>query len=271
MTKQVDQPNHDFVEAIARGLEVINSFGASAPVQTVRQAAERTGLPRPTVRRLLLTLEQLGYVRSVGNGYELTAQILDLGAECIGVRDRWDLAEPHLARLVAHTHESSSIGVLDGADVLIMARVAVPKVISIAIRIGSRLPAGVTSLGRVLLAELPPERLDATLAMRSQSGVLPRVAPTVAEIKDSLGPIRQRGWAVSDQMLAAGMRSIAVPIRDGAGGALAALNVTVHASETPVDRLLNDHLPHVLDAAKAIEREWANLELLPTVELIVAH
>src|SRR6266516_3215259 len=143
--------------------------------------AGSAGLARPTARRILLTLEQLGYVRAVGGGFELTPRGLELGTAYVLSRNRWEIARPHMEWLVARTHESSSIAQLDGADIVYVARVAVPKIVALAVTIGTRFPAMQTSLGKVLLAALPPAEVDRVLAEPSRSGITPRFQPSAQQ------------------------------------------------------------------------------------------
>lgn len=269
-TRATRGPGGEFVEALARGLDVITCFGPTAIELTVSEVAARTGLARPTARRLLITLEQLGYVRSVGGAYSLTTQVLRLGTSVIAAQGIWDFARPHLMTLVSHTGESSSMSQLDGSDIVYTARVPVPKIIALAVSIGTRFPATATSMGRVLLADLPTDELDAVLAVPSQSGIIPRITPSRAELDDDLAGIRERGWALSDEMLSLGIRSIAAPVRDFDGRTAAAMNVTVHAAETSIDTLTGEYLPLLLATAAAVTAEWANLERLPIAPTPVA-
>jgi IclR family pca regulon transcriptional regulator len=151
----------DFVESIARGLDVIRAFGPRRPVMSLVAVAAAAGLPRPTARRILLTLEELGYVRAAGGGFELTPPVLDLGMSYVLSRGLWEIARPHMDQLVARTRESSSVAQLDGPDIVYVARVAVPKIVTLAVTIGTRFPAMQTSFGKVLLAALPPARPNA--------------------------------------------------------------------------------------------------------------
>jgi IclR family pca regulon transcriptional regulator len=256
----------EFVEALARGLDVIRAFGPTAMTMTVSEMAARTGLARPTARRLLLTLEQLGYVRAVDGEYSLTTKTLELGTAVIAAQSLWDVARPHLVALVARTDESSSMSQLDGSDIVYTGRVAVPKIIALSVSIGTRFPAVATSMGRVLLADLPEAELDAALATPSQSGIIPRVSPSRRDLDRSLAEIRRRGWAMSDELLSVGIRSIAAPVRGPDGRTRAAMNVTVHAAETSIEHLTGEYLPLLLEAAAAVSEEWSNLAMLPVDE-----
>lgn len=262
MPRRDDDPN--FIEAIARGFDVIKAFGPHTPVMSLSEVAGATGLARPTVRRILLTLETLGYVRSPpGGGFTLTARVLDLGLTHVQSLGLWGVARPHMERLVARTHESTSIAELDGSDIVYAARVAVPKIIALAVGIGTRFPAAQTSLGKVLLAGLDPRELDKALAEPSRSGAEPRHRFDRAELHETLRDVRAKGWALTDQQLAAGIRSVAAPLRDGGGRVIAAMNVTVHAAETSVETLTGDHLPLLLQAAGEVSADFARYGALP--------
>lgn len=257
------ESSSDFVEALARGLAIVTAFSPTATVLSVSDAAARTSLPRPTARRLLMTLEKLGYVRSRNGLYTLTTKVLELGTTYIAALGIWELARPHLEALVAQTGESSSMSQLDGSDIVYVARVPVPKIIALSVHIGTRFPAVATSMGQVLLADLPRAELRQALKTPSQSGIIPRIAPARTELERDLANVRKRGWALSDERLSLGIRSIAAPVRDASGATVAAVNVTVHAAETSVSELKRRHLPLLLETAANITEEWANLARLP--------
>lgn len=257
----------DFIEALARGLEVIRAFGPNRPVMTLSEVAAATGLARPTARRMLLTLEELGYARAVQGGFALTPRVLELGMAYIGSTSIWDIVRPHMEQLVGYTNESSSLAQIDGSDIVYVARVAVPKIIALAVTIGTRFPALQTSLGKVLLAELTPDELTRTLARPSRSGVTPLWHPTVEERDRVLCEVRAHGWAFTDEHLAHGIRSIAVPVRDGNSQVVAALNVTVHAAETSIKTLTEKYLPLLLQTATAIGADWAQWQSRPETTL----
>ncbi|HEY7174939.1 MAG TPA: IclR family transcriptional regulator C-terminal domain-containing protein [Micromonosporaceae bacterium] len=253
----------DFIEALARGLDVIRAFHADRPRMSLAEVAAATGLARPTARRILLTLAELGYVRVEDGGFALTPRVLDLGMAYVGALGLWDLARPHMQELVRQTGESSSMTQLDGADIVYVARVAVPKIIALRVEIGTRFPVVPTSQGKVLLAALSRADLDRVLATPSRSGITPRVTHSRAEIDAMLRDVRAKGWALADDELARGIRSVAVPVRDGAGDVRAAMNVTVHSAETSVKTLIEQHLPALLRAASAISADWAGWQSRP--------
>jgi IclR family transcriptional regulator, pca regulon regulatory protein len=259
--------NPDFVEALARGLDVLKSFQPRQPAMSLTAVASAAGLARPTARRILLTLERLGYVRVVSGTFELTPRVLELGMGYVLSHNLWDVARPHMEWLVAQTRESSSIAQLDGSDIVYVARVAVPKIVALAVTIGTRFPAMQTSLGKVLLAALPPAEAEHALAEPSRSGITPSWQPGPAERAAELREVRARGWALTDQQLALGIRSVAAPLRDGDGTVIAALNVNTHAAETPQEVLTGTYLPLLLQAASAISADWAAYQSAPHVTI----
>jgi len=261
----------DFVEALARGLDVLRSFDAHHREMSLAEVAIATGLARPTARRLLLTLEELGYVRSTGGAFALTPKVITLGTAYVASLGLWDVARPHLEALVRQTGESSSMAQLDGGDIIYVARVSVPKIIALRVDIGTLFPAPQTSQGKVLLAALSPEHLDAALAVPSRSGLPHYIGKTREALDEELTQVRARGWAIADEELAPGVRSIAVPVRDGTGTVRAAMNVTVHAAETSTEKLLDVHLPQLLRAAGDVSADWAAWQSRPHEELPVVN
>jgi IclR family transcriptional regulator, pca regulon regulatory protein len=255
----------DFIEALARGLEVITAFRPNRPTMSLTDIATATGLARPTARRILLTLAELGYVRAEGSAFALTPRVLDLGVAYVGSMGLWEVARPHLVRLSEKTNESCSIAQLDGSDIVYVARVAVPKIVALAVQIGTRFPALQTSLGKVLLAALCPEEVDAVLAEPGRSGLTPRWQPDREEREAALREVRARGWALTDEQLAMGIRSVAAPLRDGSGAVIAAVNVNTHAAETSLEHLVEHHLPLLLHTAGEISADYARIAAIPHV------
>jgi IclR family pca regulon transcriptional regulator len=257
----------DFVESLARGLDVLACFDADHGPMTLTEVATAADLARPTARRLLLTLEELGFVRSDDGNFQLTPKVLTLGMAYVGALGLWDIARPHLEALVKRTGESSSMAQLDGSDILYVARVSVPKLIALRVEIGTRFPAVQTSQGKVLLAALSPVQLSTTLAIPSRAGLPRYIGRSEDQLREELTQVRARGWALADEELAPGVRSVAVPVRDGAGAVRAAMNVTVHAAETSTDQLLHEHLPLLLRTAGEISAEWALWQSRPHTEV----
>jgi IclR family transcriptional regulator, pca regulon regulatory protein len=257
----------DFVEALARGLDILASFGDSYRCMSLAEVAAASGLARPTARRLLLTLEELGYVRSADGAFRLTPKVINLGMAYVSSMGLWDIARPHMEHLVAQTGESSSMAQLDGSDIVYVARVSVPKLIALRVEIGTHFPAVQTSQGKVLLAALSPGAVATVLAEPSRSGLPPYIGRSAAQLRDELTEVRARGWALADEELAPGVRSVAVPVRDGSGIVRAAMNVTVHAAETTTERLVREYLPLLLTTAGEISAEWAIWLSRPHVEI----
>jgi IclR family pca regulon transcriptional regulator len=256
----------DFVESLARGLDVLRCFDATHRSRSLADVAAATGLARPTARRLLLTLQELGYVRAADGAFWLTPTCLTLGTAYVASLGLWDVARPHLEALVARTGESSSMAQLAGSDIVYVARVSVPKIIALRVDIGTLFPAPVTSQGKVLLAALSAAELDDVLAVPSRSSVAP-VEVSRERLDAELTQVRARGWALADEELAPGVRSVAVPVRDCAGVVRAAMNVTVHAAETSTDTLLDQHLPKLLRTAGEVSNDWALWQAKPHHEL----
>ncbi len=253
----------DFIEALARGLDVLKHFSAEHPVMTLSEVAKAAGLARPTARRILLTLEELGYVHVRAGTFALTPKVLELGMAYVGSLGLWDMARPHLERLVDRTGESSSMAQLDGSDIVYVARVAVPKLIALRVEIGTRFPAMLTSQGKVLLAALDPQEALRVLAEPSRSGLPDAPAMSDTHVLDVLEKVRQQGWALADEELARGVRSISVGVADGEGVVRASMNATVHAQETSIETLVQEYLPLLQDAATRTSADWARWQARP--------
>ncbi|QIL71702.1 helix-turn-helix domain-containing protein [Diaphorobacter sp. HDW4B] len=247
-------PGDTYVQSFARGLEVIRSFSASAPEQTLSEVAARTGLTRAGARRILLTLQTLGYVASDERHFRLTPKILDLGFAYLTSMPMWDLAEPLMDQLVDKVHESCSTAVLDDLEIVYVLRVHTHKIMSTNLSVGSRLPAFWTSLGRVLLADLPEAELKERLARLPRQQYTQYTATDDATLLDRIREAREQGWCLLNQELEEGLSSIAAPIKDRAGHTIAALNISGHSSRTSIEQLKNELLPQLLQTSQAISR-----------------
>lgn len=246
------RPGDDYVQSLARGLAVLRSFGADAPAQTLTEVAQRTGLTRAGARRLLLTLQQLGYVTSDGRLFRLTPRVLELGFAYLSAQPVWQRAQPVMEALVRELGESCSAAVLDGADIVYVLRVPARKIMTVDLGVGSRLPAFCTSMGRVLLAGLPPEQLSARLAGLTLTAHTPRTVTDPAQLAAHIAQVREQGYSVVDEELEPGLVSMAAPLRDRSGRVVAALNLSGQSSRTPRALMERDFLPRLLDAAAQI-------------------
>jgi IclR family pca regulon transcriptional regulator len=234
-------PEPEFVQSLARGLSVITAFDADRPELTLSEVATLTGLSRATARRLLFTLAELDYVRTDGKRFALTPHVLRLGTAYLSGLGLPAVAQPHLERLSAELGESTSAAVLDGAEIVYVARVATRRIMNVGITVGTRFPAFATSMGRVLLAGLGSEALDAYFRHADLTPPTAMTRHTEAELRVVLDQVRNQGWALNDQELAPGLRSVAAPITDQHGVVVAAVNVsttTAGRAEEVTDRLV---------------------------------
>jgi IclR family pca regulon transcriptional regulator len=245
----------DFVQSLSRGLDVIRSFGPEHQQLTLSDVARRTGLTRAAARRFLLTLTELGYVRNDGRFFSLTPRVLDLGYAYLSGLSLTEVAQPHIEDLVALTHESSSVAVLDGQDIVYVVRVPTKRIMTVTISVGTRFPAWVTSMGRVLLAGLTPPELDAHLAAVEMLPLTKRTVTTPLQLRKVIAQVAAQGYATTDQELEDGLRSAAAPIRNRSGAVVAAINCSAHASRVSMEQLRRDLLPAVLETAHRIETD----------------
>jgi IclR family transcriptional regulator, pca regulon regulatory protein len=247
----------DFVQSLDRGLAVIRCFSSERPSLTLSEVAERTGLTRAAARRFLLTLQELGYVGSTGRQFSLRPRVLALGYAYLSSFSVAQIAQPHLEDLAEELHESCSVSVLDGDDIVYVARASANRIMTIALTVGTRLPPYPTSMGRVLLASLPEEELDAHLRRTQLRKLTERTVVDETELRQILAKVAAQGWAAVDQELEAGVRSIAVPILDSSGRVVAAINASAHAARVQMRTLEKQFLPRLLNAAQQIDAELA--------------
>ena len=255
-TPDIAPPRGERLQSLERGLTVLRAFSATSPSLTISDVANRTGLTRATARRVLLTLANLGYVEVRRREFTLTRSVLDLAKPFADQRDPWDFARPYLESLTERTGESASIAVLDANEILYVARVQTRRLLTLAVQVGSRLPAHATSKGRVLLANLPDAELAAYFA---RSGIARYTDQTVVdeqELRAILTHIRRQGWAIVDQQLEPGLCSVAAPIVDGNGRVGAALSVCAHAGRVDPETLRAEFLPLVVETARRISSVW---------------
>ena len=245
----------EFVQSLERGLAVIRAFNLEHSELTLSEVARITGLTRAAVRRFLHTLVDLGYMRSDGRKFSLRPKILELGYAYLSSLSLPEVAMPHLEHLVERVHESSSVSVLDGDEVVYVARVPTKRIMRIAISVGTRFPAYATSMGRVLLAGQSDDWLDGYLASADLPALTRHTISDAARLRTELLRIRRQGWALVDQELEEGLRSVAAPIRDQDGRVVAAVNLSAHATRGTPEQVLADFLDPLLETAKLIEED----------------
>ena len=231
----------DIMGGLAKGLTVIETFSAERPRQSISEVAAASGLDRATARRCLLTLAHHGYADYDGKIFTLTPRVLRLGTACLATMPLPQIVQPFLDDLSERVGQSSSVSILDGDEIVYVARAAQKRVMSIALMPGTRLPAYCTSMGRVLLAALPEGEAARILG----PGPLPRrTARSLTdpqEVLAELARVRAQGHALIDQEVEEGLRSIAVPILNARGRTVAALNIGASAS-VPLDEMTGRHL-----------------------------
>jgi len=241
----------NFMASLARGLAVIRAFTQQRRHLTIAQLSQRTGIPRAAVRRCLYTLSMLGYVGTEdGRTYALRPRILALGHAYLSSTPLVYAVQPLLDQITSVLHESSSLAVLEGDEILYIARSSTTtRLMSIDLGIGSRLPAYCTSMGRVLLAGLTDAELDVYLSRVKLVKLTTRTVSTADELKVALNAVRRNGYAVVDQELEIGLRSIAVPVSDREGRSAAAINVGTQSSRVSVAEMESKFLPPLRAAA----------------------
>jgi IclR family transcriptional regulator, pca regulon regulatory protein len=244
-----------FVRSFERGLAVIRSFDAEHPARTLSEVADTCGLTRAAARRLLLTLADLGYVHQDGRFFRLTPRVLELGYSYLSSITLPQIAEPHLEQLVEQVRESSSLCVLDGDDIVYVARVPTRRIMSAAITVGTRFPAHMTSVGRVIIAHLPDEEIDARLARIELLPLTEHSVMSADALRKELRQVRRQGHALVDQELEEGLRSVAAPVRDGGGEVVAAVNIAVPAGRNSLESIRRDLLPHLLATVARIDAD----------------
>ncbi|MGH3449801.1 MAG: IclR family transcriptional regulator domain-containing protein, partial [Haloechinothrix sp.] len=246
-----------YVQSLERGLAVIRAFNAGAAELTLSDVARSTGLTRAAARRFLLTLADLGYVRTDGKYFSLTARVLELGYAFLSSMTLPEVAQPHLEWLSGEVHESSSVSVLEGHDIVYVARFAVSRIMTVTINVGTRFPAYATSMGHVLLAGLDERALAAYLGGARLERRTSRTLTSTDRLRAELDAVRKQGWALVDQELEEGLRSVAAPIRGRDGAVIAAVNVSSHAGRTTIESVRRDLVPPLLAACGRIEKDLA--------------
>ncbi|MEW1692153.1 IclR family transcriptional regulator C-terminal domain-containing protein [Streptomyces sp. NPDC091265] len=245
----------EFIESLARGLTVLTTFGEGRDALTLTDVARATGLARATARRALITLEHLGYVTTDDRAHRLTPRVLALGYPPLSLAALPQIAQPHLAALTQQVQDSASLAVLVGDDVQYTARVATHRIMNVNISVGTRFPAHATSMGRVLLAALPPAEREIRLARTEPRALTPYTVTRPDLLGAVLDRVRDDGYALVDEELEVGLRSVSVPLHDRRGAVVAAVNVAMHSSSRSVPECVADVLPRLRTAAGLIETD----------------
>jgi IclR family pca regulon transcriptional regulator len=248
------ESDKETVQGLRRGFAVIKAFSAEAPALSISQVASKTGFTRAVARRYVRTLEELGCVVQAGSLYTLTPKVLDLGFTYLATLDVAQVAQPVMETVVERLHESCSVAVLDTPDTVYVARVPAKRIMSISLVVGSRLPAHATSMGKVLLAYLPADKLDAYFRAATLRRLTRRTICDEATLRGALKDVRSQGWAINDQDCEDGIRTIAAPLFDRINNVVAAINVSAHASRVSMKELKRSYLPVLLDAADHISK-----------------
>lgn len=246
-----EAPSDRFVQAFAKGLSVIQAFDPRSPM-TITELAKASGLDRAGARRILLTLEALGYVTSDGKRFALTPRILNLGYRYLASLSFWHIAQPVMEELVAEVQETCSIGVLDGDNVMFILRVPTRRYLSFDPSTGSHVPAYVHSMGRILLSKLPEPALQAYLDRTNLVSFTSHTIASKAELKAALLEDRERGWSFVSEQYEEGMCGLALPILDASGATVAAINVSLNAGPHAQELAISNILPKLRLAARRL-------------------
>jgi IclR family pca regulon transcriptional regulator len=247
-----DDGDRDYVQSLERGISVLLAFDAEHPEPTLAELAQLTGFSRPAVRRFLITLERMGYVRGAGGRWSLTPRVLSIGQHYTESNALIELAQPHLLELAERTHESASLATLDGDEVVYVARVPVRRIMSINVSVGTRVPAHATSMGRVLLAWAPAEQVDEMLTGRPLSPITPNTVTEAEVLRDALQRVREQGWSIVSEELEKGLLSASAPVRDRSGAVVAALASSTSTGRSTVEDLRRDVVPLLVETAERI-------------------
>ncbi|WP_083024939.1 IclR family transcriptional regulator domain-containing protein [Vreelandella lionensis] len=245
--------DRDYVSALASGLDIIMAFDNAHPRMTLSEVAERTGMNRAKARRCLLTLHALGYVYKEQRYFELAPKVLQLGYSYLASNNHRSVIQKFLERITAQCGESSSLGVLDGDEVIYLARSSAPhRLMAITLSVGTRLPAAHTSMGRVLLAQLSNQELDTYLNNLPLKRYTDKTIIDTLTLKNCIKKVRKQGYAIVDQELDSGLRSLAVPAFDANGKLLGAINISTNAIRVNISTLLKTYLPILQETASEI-------------------
>ena len=244
----------DFIQSLEKGLNVISVFNSSNQQLTLTQVAKAVDLTRANARRVLLTLEHLHYVSSIdGKLFRLTPKVLCLGYSYLSSIPFREFAIPFMEALAAKVNESCSMAVLDEGEIVYVARVQTKRIMSISLAVGSRLPVHATSMGAVLMASMEPKEVDRAVRGYRFEVYTPHTIRNKRKYIERINEVRKKGWAISDQELEIGIRSIACPLKDKNGKTIAALNISGHTSRVTAKEMTTNYLPTLKETVSKIE------------------
>jgi len=242
----------DLIAGLEKGLAVIAAFDQDRPRLTMSEVAALCGLTRAAARRYLITLEHLGFVSSDRKMYSLTPKVLRLGQSYMHSARLPRIVQPELHKLAYALKEASAASVLDGGDVICIAATSAGRMVSATLQPGTRVPAYCTANGRVLLAALPQAEVDAWIARETLAPLTPHTITHAERLRIEIARTRAQGYAIVDQELELGLRTISVPLKNYRGDVLAAMNIGVHAARMSMDQLVDDCLPPLLHAQASL-------------------
>ncbi|QIX28861.1 helix-turn-helix domain-containing protein [Nocardioides sp. JQ2195] len=263
--------DRDHIQSIERGFAVLLTFDEESPSPTASEVAERTGLSRPAVRRILLTLQNLGYVRAEGQRWRLSPRVLTIGQHFAATNSIIEVTQPHLLRVAERTGESASLAQLDGVDVIYVARVHARRVLSLNVDIGTRLPAHATSMGRVLTAWAGSDVVDRVINEGGLPALTSRTITDPIVFRDTLHQVRTEGFAIVDGELEEGFLSAAVPVRDAKGSVIAAIAYSTSRARSTPEEVQEEVLPLLREVALDIGHDLAVLGDRPRVLALSAR
>ena len=244
--------DRDHIRSLERGFAVLLTFDERRPTPTLAEIAEATGYSRPAVRRILLTLQRLGYVENDGPRWSLTPRVLSIGQHYNASHGLADVAQPHLVSLCERTTESASLAVLDGAEAVYLARVPARRVVSITATVGTRVPAHATSMGRVLLAAAAPGAVEQYLADPGLRPLTPHTITDPDRFRADLDRVRRQGWSLVCEEREIGLITVAAPVRDPRGVVAAAVSSSSSTGRSTPAHLERDVVPVLCATARAI-------------------
>jgi IclR family pca regulon transcriptional regulator len=246
------------LQGLERGLAVIEAFSDAEPAMTLSAVARHTGITRATARRILLSLEELGYVQSDDGRFSLSPRVLRLGWAYFGSMNMWELAEPLMEELAAELQETCSATTLDLPDIVFVARAPGPRIMTMSLAVGSRLPAFATAMGRVLLSSLDDSAVERYLASVPLEALTPNTLTEPARVLAAVATAREQDWALVDEELELGLRSLSMPLRGSDGRVVAALNICAATSRISVAEMKRGFLPAMRRTAASITAAWVH-------------